>query len=288
MSSLTLKLNREGVTSGRLDLSGVVPDRLLSASKEEIARFEVDTDRGRACLDELFSIEDGSRDRLILSGDLSRADAVGGEMREGLMVVQGSVGRCAAQRMRGGHLIIQGDAGDFACGSLMGGWVAIAGNVGDYAAGAVPGTRRGMRGGKLHVRGRAGRFLGSRMRRGTVVVEGSIDQGAASAMIAGTIVCCRVPKAPLGVGMKRGTLLILAHEQPELHAGFTALEPTRLSYIYLLLDSLRDELPHVDTVKLSRATWLRAVGDRASGGMGELVMARRPSDARQEDSLSVQ
>ena len=269
MNSLTLSL--KAPHEGRMDLSGLVPDRILSLSVADIARHEIVLSGGARPIAEIFDVQDGQRDKLILGGDLTRANNVGGNMRDGLLIVEGSVGHCLASNMIHGKIIVRGNAGDFACNRQRGGIVEVEGNVGETCGGALPGERRGMRGGVLRVAGSAGRFLGQRMRRGTIVVAGNVAQGCASSLVAGTIVCCGTVAAPLGVSMRRGTILCLSTEVPPLHVGFTAPEKIRLSYLYLLLDALRAQLPEHDIESIvQRLTW-RSLGDRASGGTGEIL-----------------
>lgn len=278
MSSMTLTLR--AAQEGRLDLSGVVPDRLLPLSLSEIAAMTISVDGRAYPLAEIFEIEDGTRDKLILSGDLVRADNVGGNMRDGMLLVEGSVGHCLAQNMRGGHIVIQRDAGDYVSSGQRGGYVNIEGSVQNYCAASLPGERRGMRGGVLRVAGTAGRFLGHRMRRGTVVVLGDVGQGCASSLVAGTIVCCGTIAPPLGVSMRRGTVVCLSTTAPPLHVGFTVPEQIRLSYLHLLFDALRPQLPDVQVDTVGRQPMWRSLGDRASAGTGEILwLAAEPSMA---------
>lgn len=265
----------------RVDLRGIVPDRLAELSLDQIAELSITCQARLVRLGELFAIEDGSRETLLLKGDLSSADNVGGGMRTGRLIVEGPVGNAVGADMRGGHLIVHGDAGDYVATGMRGGYVEIAGSANDYCAGARPGTRRGMRGGLLRVSGSVGRFLGYRMRRGTVVVGGKVDRGCANSMIAGTIVCLDQLTGPIGIGMHRGTLISLSTSAPELHSGFTQPEPIRLSYLYLLFDALRPQLPGVDVERLAKQPMWRALGDRASGGIGELLwlVAEPPAEA---------
>jgi formylmethanofuran dehydrogenase subunit C len=269
MSSLRLTLRT--TSEGRLDLSGVVPDRLLPLSLAEIAQLPVAV-QGRGCaLGDHFDIEEGARDKLILSGDLGCADFVGGGMREGMLVVEGSVGHCLAANMRRGHIVIQGNAGDYVGSGQRGGYVNIEGNVQDYCGASLPGERSGMRGGTLRVAGSAGRFLGQRMRRGTIIVVGDVGAGCGSSLIAGTIVCCASLAPPVGFGMRRGTIVCLSSSPPPLHVGFTVPEQIHLTYLYLLFDALRPQLANLPVDALARQPMWRSLGDRASAGMGEVL-----------------
>lgn len=273
MNCLTLTL-RQPLTA-RLDLRRVVPDQLLSLELTGIAALVILADGRVHRLEEFFDITDGSRDRLSLRGDLAMVDHIGGNMRDGMLLVEGTVGNGLAKNMRGGQIVVQGSAGDFTASGQRGGTVTVAGNVGDYCAGATNGSRRGMRGGLLQVHGSAGRFLGYRMRRGTVLISGPIGAGCASSFLAGTIVALSAAAIPIGVGMRRGTFLSLTSEPPQLHSGFTPLEPIRLSYLQLLIDSLRPSLPDCNWDDIAHRTTYRSLGDRASGGIGEILWIDR-------------
>jgi formylmethanofuran dehydrogenase subunit C len=297
MSSLTLTLRqlpgtadvplapRTAATSAkrgaaaRLDLRGIVPDRLSALTVGEIGQLSVAYQSQLLPLEQLFDVEDGARDKLVLKGDLRQVDNVAGTMRDGMLVVEGSVGNGLASDMRGGHVIVTGDAGDYVAVGMRNGYVDIGGRVLDYCAGARPGTRRGMRGGVLRVGGSAGRFLGYRMRRGTVIVAGDIDEACASSLIAGTLICLGNIAPPLGIGMRRGTLISLSASPPPLHPGFTPPEPIRLSFLYLVLDALRAQLPDVDVDRLAQQPMWRSLGDRASDGKAELLWPVSPVTA---------
>ncbi len=225
-------------------------------------------------LSEHFEVIDGPRDCLVLAGDLSKADRIGGGMQQGMMTVESDVGLNLAEGMKQGSLIVHGHADDFACSQLRGGLVRIAGNVGDYCGGASKGLRRGMRGGKCVVAGNAGRFLGYRMRRGTLQVCGEVAEGCASFMIAGSILVGGYAASPIGVGMRRGTVLLFSGQSQSLPVGFTPPEPVKLSFLPLLLGEAEPELMSNCRDNLNDGTWHRSLGDRASGGTGEILTFR--------------
>ncbi|MCC6511724.1 MAG: formylmethanofuran dehydrogenase subunit C [Pirellulaceae bacterium] len=270
MSSLTLTL-RADLDQQRMDLHGIVPDRVLPLSVGDLAKLPISVS-GRACpLAEVFEISDGQRDRLVLRGALASADRVGGGMREGLLIVESSVGHRLADRMSGGELCVCGDAGHYASAQQRGGLVTISGNVGDFCAAAPPNSRRGMQGGQCLVEGSAGQFLAYRMRRGTVVIGGNVAEGCAASMVAGTVVLFGEFPFPLAVGMRRGTVIVVGADKPPMHVGFTPLESIELSYLPLLFDSLRTKLTADQMRLLTEAETYRALGDRASGGLGEVL-----------------
>lgn len=278
---MTLTLQRKLVSSefanSRLDLFGIVPDRLLDLDVKSIGQLTITLNGQVVLVSEQFEVIDGTRDALLLTGDLSKADRVGGAMQAGMMTVDSDVGLCLAEGMKQGQLIINGSADNYACSQMRGGRVRIAKNVGDYCGAAPKGFRSGMRGGSCMVAGNAGRFLGHRLRRGTLHVCGQVGEGSASSMIAGSLLIGGAATGPVGIAMRRGSIVLFNRQQPELPVGFTPLESVKLSYLPLLLREVEPDLPRDCLSSLQNGTWQRSLGDRASGGMGE-VLWLRPKD----------
>ena len=278
---MTLTLKRKPVTNQlatcRLDLYGIVPDRVLELDVASVGQLTIKVDDHVTPLQEQFEIVDGPRDALLLTGDLSKADRVGGGLQSGMMTVESDVGLGLAEGMKQGQLIIHGNAGDYACSQLRGGQVRIEGHVGDYCGASPKGLRSGMRGGSCTITGNAGRFLAYRMRRGTLLVCGHVGEGSASSMIAGSLIIAGKVTGPMGVAMRRGSIVLFCAQEPELPVGFTPLEPVKLSFMPLLLNQVAVDLPRECLRDLQDGTWQRSLGDRASGGMGE-VLWLRPKD----------
>ncbi len=278
MSFLKLRLRPQIAEQlrGRIDFSRITPDQCKSLSLQEINSIPIETGSHKLSVGELFQVDEGDHDKLVIEGDLRCMDRVGASMRSGSMVIEGSVGNAVGIHLRDGHLVIAGDAGTHTATGQRGGLIEVRGNVGDFAGGALPGDQRGMRGGTLHIHGNASRFLGFRMRRGTIVVRGDVDQACGASLIAGTIVVCGSIHGDIGNDMRRGTILSLATE-PDLHLapGFTTPEATQLSYLYLLLDAIKNEC----LTDLKPAEWMRklnwrSIGDRAIGGLGEVIWSQ--------------
>ncbi len=278
MTSLTLL--RKSSNCGRLNLTGIVPNKLLSLTSAEMETLPIESEHGSTPLASQFTVCDGDRDRLVFDGDLSLCDHVAGGLLSGDVHVLGPVGNFLASGMQGGRVVVTGSAGNYACSSLRGGQVTIDGDVGRYAAAAAPGASRGMAGGELLIRGSADEFLASRMRRGRVIVHGTISAGCASRMIAGTIVACSTVAMPLGYGMARGTILLLAPAPQQLAtglAGFTLPEPCELSFLTLLLKEVAAHIPVPQQRELANKPWLRSLGDRAEQGQGEIFFRQSQS-----------
>ncbi len=286
MSSLTLHKTQS--STRRINLSGIVPDRLLNLSLAEIAALPIVVGDVRSALKSEFEIVDGDRNRLLLSGDLNYCDCVGGGMQSGTLEVASSVGAYLANDMKSGQITVNGHAGSYACSSMRGGLVEILGSVGEYAAAAAPHQRRGMNGGTMVIHGNAGAWLANRMRRGLVVVRGDVGVGCASRMIAGTVVIEGAVELPLGYGMARGTLLLVGGQSTQLAgniAGFTEPAACELSFMTVLL---REVAAHVSVdcaATLLTSRWLRCLGDRAEQGIGEIMLKAIGQD-QQADRVS--
>jgi formylmethanofuran dehydrogenase subunit C len=211
MSSLTLR--QKSKTTRRIDLFGIVPNRLSELALNEISQLPIRIDEQAAVLGDCFEIADGDRTSLVFDGDLSNCDYVGGGLESGRIVVNGSVGDFLADRMGGGIIEVKGSASRFACGGQRGGFVRVASDCGEYAAASGPGSKRGMNGGVMVVGGNCDQWLATRMRRGMVIVHGNVAPACASRMIAGTLVLCGQVELPLAANMARGTIILLRHQE---------------------------------------------------------------------------
>jgi len=275
MSPLTLRQTIK--TARRIDLFGIVPNRVNDLSLSEILRMPIRIDECAAVVGDCFEVVDGDRATIVFDGDHSNCDYVGGGLDSGRIVVAGSVGDFLADRMRGGAVEVTGSANRFACSGLRGGLVRVAGDCGEYAAAAAPSVNRGMNGGTLVVSGNCDQWLATRMRRGTVIVHGNVAAACASRMIAGTLVLCGQVQFPLAANMARGTILLLGHQVVcTAPAGFTDPEHTELSYVQILINDIAPYLPdrmrseQIPSV-VFRSPVFRALGDRVNRGLGEII-----------------
>lgn len=278
MSFMTLRPKQ--TEARRLDLFGIVPNRLNDLPLSDIGQLPIRVDDRPCGLGEYFEVTEGERDTLLCEGDFSKCDAVGGGLENGAIIVEGGVGDHLADRMTGGSVRVSGSAEKFACSSLRGGVVEVNGNCGEYAAAAAPGAKRGMNGGVLVVHGDCDQWLGTRMRRGTVIVHGNVAAGAASRMIAGTLVLCGEVASPLAAYMARGTILMLSRATAlTAPAGFTDPEHTELSYLKILLNEIAPYLPkHVQQHGLPTDVY-RSLGDRVNRGLGEIIWVNAAVEA---------
>ncbi len=286
MSGLELQLRQLPPLGVRIDLQGVIPSQLRSLSLGEIEQLPIQVDGLPQKLGEWFKIRgDAAQMELTIAGDCGCCDAIGHGLDGGVLRVEGDVGDQLGHRMKAGELTISGNVGRYCASQMRGGMIKITGNASDYAGGANATERQGMRGGLLVIHGNVGKCAGHRMRRGMMILHGSVDSGLAMRMIAGTIVCCGDVNPVIGCGMRRGTIVLLQERLNRLGdlPGFTTLEESELSFLPILLknaipylpQSVRQNFP-VEAERLPKRG-LRSLGDRARGGLGELILLQHKS-----------
>jgi formylmethanofuran dehydrogenase subunit C len=270
VSEIVLRVKRAPAL--RVDLRGVLPQRLATLSRPQIERLTVWHGNEPLALAELFDV--GMRDEagatLRFEGDLARFDRIGAALDGGRLEVAGSVGDYVGLQMRAGSIRVAGGAGLFAGGEMAGGELTIAGDAGDFAAAALPGSMEGMRGGRLVIGGNAGERLGDRMRRGWIAVHGDAGAFAGARMIAGTIAIGGAVGTHPAFGMRRGTLL-LARAQPVLAPTFVATAHDFSAFWQLLARELAALGAPFDA--LAARTPARWVGDLGVDGLGEVLLA---------------
>jgi formylmethanofuran dehydrogenase subunit C len=254
----------------RVDLRGITPTALAELSAAQIERLPLTYGNSRLPLAEFFSVEAGSQEGLVFEGELSRLDRIGWQMAGGLLRVEGSAGDYAGGGMTGGELHITGHAGVLAACEMGGGLLRIDGDAGDFAASTLPGSIDGMRGGCVVVRGNAGHRLGDRMRRGSVLVFGDVGDFLASRMVAGTVAVGGTAGAHAGYGMRRGSVVLAAGAgAADLSPSFVPAGAEAAVFWQLLA---RDLSRHGGPFEaLPRRAIQRHLGDRGTGGKGELI-----------------
>ena len=257
-----------------VDFSGITPDRLAGRPLEELAGMMVLAD-GRSCpLGALFHLQGSPADEVLqMVGDFSHVHSIGAKMAGGLLVVQGSAGRHAAEGMTGGRLEVAGDAGDWLAAEMEGGEVEVAGRAGHNVAAALPGSPQGMRGGVVTVAGAAGDLAGARMRRGLLAIGGGCGEAAALELRAGTVVVAGTLQRGAGLGMRRGTLLAI-DGPPPIPATFARGALWQPSFLPLLALRLAragfrpgGQAPH----HLFNGLWQHWHGDANGGRRGEIL-----------------
>lgn len=246
------------------------PGAFAGLSASDVLRVPLGEDANSPLVGDYFSARSGSDaddSELVLRTGEQRLDGLGGQMREGLLRVEGHAGAELANGMRGGTLLVEGDCGDFAACGMEGGLVRVAGNAGDWLGGAMLGERTGMRGGTVAVAGSAGARAGYRMRRGLILVGQDCGDTCGAGMLAGTIVAQRCFGVP-GLGLRRGTLVF--REAPATPcATFNDSGPVSISWLRLLARTTMQWLPQPLPPEGQAH---RYCGDMACGGKGELLV----------------
>ncbi|MDZ7736052.1 MAG: formylmethanofuran dehydrogenase subunit C [Gammaproteobacteria bacterium] len=275
MSKLTLSLHPE--VNDRIDLSGIIPERLFGRTQAEIGKIRIQAGQHRLTLGKLFKIEGSARSasELVLRGIRGQADYIGRGMGAGRLVVHGTAGDFLGHEMTGGYLSARGDAGRWAGRDMRGGFLEIHGNAGDYLAAAFPGDRHGMREGIIHVRGSAGQRAGERMRRGIVIIDEDVENYCGHKMLAGTIIVQGQAGKFTGTAMKRGTIL-LAGKPSGMPATFNTCGEYAPAFLALLYRSLANTSRHLKYLADWPIEVQRLAGDLAVGGKGEILILQAP------------
>jgi len=258
----------------RVDMSPLVPERLQATRGSDIARIALASGNRAIPLGDLFEIEPGDANEIVIRGTCGRFDFIGAGMRAGSLTVEGDAGACLGHGMRGGRLRVTGSAGPWAGAAMRGGVVEIGGDAGDFLGGALPGDMLGMRGGFVAVRGGAGERAGDRMRRGVIVIDGDTGAYAGARMIAGTLVALGGEVGPYpGYGMKRGTLWLRNPPRRSLPT-FADNGWHELGFLRVLRGALARIQSGSRSLEELGLRVRRFVGDAAYGGKGEILVSQ--------------
>lgn len=266
MKPLVLTLLRR--PEQRLDVSPLVPHRLIGKTAAEIAAIELQTTHVPVTAGDIFRLQMGDAQKIRIENACDRLDGIGLAMTSGEIVVEGSVGIEAGRLMGGGRLTIIGDAGPWAASAMKGGTIEITGNAGDRLGGPRTGETAGMRGGIVVVRGNAGERAGDRMRRGMILVEGGASRYAGCRTIAGTLVVRRTVGPLPGYLMRRGTI-VLGGATDAFSPTFVDCGVHDLLALQLMARYVKPVSPRLAT--LLRRPWRRLAGDMAVLGKGEIL-----------------
>jgi formylmethanofuran dehydrogenase subunit C len=247
------------------------PGKLVGQAPIDLATLALWSGKRRAPVTDLFAISGDDPSRLIIRNACARLERIGAGMTKGTIEVEGDAGAYLGRDMRGGRIHVRGNCSDFCASGLSAGFIQIDGNADDFVGAAVTGERQGMRGGMVLIKGNAGDRVGDRMRRGTILIEGSAGDYCCSHMIAGTVAVLGGIGNSIGVGMRRGSLL-LANEPAALPATFVDAGAHNLGFLALWVRQLRtlDSLfAHLDPA-CQRVH--RHIGDLACAGQGEVLI----------------
>jgi formylmethanofuran dehydrogenase subunit C len=252
-------------------MSAVTPDRLLGQQPADIGKLALRCGNRHVALRELFDIEGTDPAELVIRDCCARLDAIGADMRNGSIRVEGDVGNYLGRGMQGGSIQVSGNAGHWTASGLAGGTMTIEGDCGDFAGAAQPGDRYGMRGGVLLVHGSAGDRVGDHLRRGQILIRGDAGRYCGSRMTAGTIAVLGTAGAGAGYAMKRGTLLF-SRLPDALPSTFGDCGEHELGFLRLLFTSLQRLDGEFARFGDGGVRVRRYVGDMANQGNGELLV----------------
>ena len=267
MSSLTF--SQREAPDQRLDLSPLIAQNLAGKTAAEIERIELQTTRIRVAVGDVFRVQEGDPDSIVIEGGAERFDRVGMSMASGSIRVEGEVGVEAGRLMSGGQLTIRGNAGPFAGSGMNGGALDIEGDAGERLGGPLSGETVGMSGGVLHVRSDAGARAGDRLRRGFILIEGRAGAYAGSRMIAGTLAVGGEAGDLPGYLMGRGTI-VLGRGATLFSPSFGDCGEHDLVAARLLANYIAQTSAKLAT--LFRRPLRRLAGDLAALGKGEILL----------------
>lgn len=267
MSALSFTLRQ--APGQRLDLSCLLPEKLVNKTAAEIAALELQTTRQRITVGEVFSIALGDPQTLHFIGGSERFDWLGAGMTTGSIIVDGDAGAQAGRLMAGGSLLVRGSVSVYAASGLTGGRMEVTGNAGDFLAGPGLGEMTGMGGGLVIVRGNAGARAGECMRRGVLIIEGNSGAYTGCRMIAGSLIVCGKTAANPGALMQRGTI-VLAKPPAAMLPSFADCGPQDLVITRLMARALRPESRRAATLLGRRLR--RLAGDMSQLGKGEILL----------------
>ncbi len=271
MSIVRLRLLRQ--PSVRIDMAALLPARLDALSLDQIAALELRCGNRLQALSTWFEIErdDESAANLHvieIHESLHWLQGVGAAMAGGRIKIYGDTGSFLGEGMQAGDITVHGSCGAYAGSAMSGGELHIEGDAGDLLGAPRTGGRAGMNGGTVVVNGNAGDRVGEQMRRGTVLIGGNCGRSCGARMIAGTVAVRGSAGSGAGRGMRRGSLLLGA-PPPDLPVTFVDGGVSSLGFLALLERELA-ALEH-RSAPLDRSLVRRWLGDRANGGLGEII-----------------
>ena len=255
-----------------VDISPLTPNALAGKRRNDIEGVLLVAGNRTLRTGDVFDVSGGDATSIVIRGGSERLIRVGGGMETGTLSVEGDVGMYAGAGMQGGTLAIHGNAGAFAGSEMRDGVIHIRGDAGEFIGGGRAGARLGMQGGAVIVDGRAADRAGDQMRRGLLLIRGDAGDYCGARMLAGTIVVRGSVGCGVGYRMRRGTLL-LAHTPP-LPSAFSDCGAHALPFLRVLRNHLHSAgAPFAEFAGLPERV-RRYVGDRACGGLGEILVAQ--------------
>ncbi len=266
MSTLTFTL--KATPSEVLDLSGLTPSKLAGLAPYEISNVPL-TAAGDIKAGDLFAITGEAGDTIVIAGASAFFDNVGAGLKDGNIIVEGSIGNAAGAKMKGGKLVISGDAGTHLGSGASGGLIHVKGSAGNFAGGIRPGDKFGLMGALVVVEGDVGERAGERMRRGIIVARGKFGPAAGSRMVGGTLWTEAGFGTNPGPLLRRGTLIGPAADS--ILPTFADCGSHDLNVLRILTKYVTDVLGPLAPKPLPLKV-RKLAGDMATIGKGELLL----------------
>ena len=263
----------KGKIAQRIDMRWITTAMENIAKADAAKKITIPLGNEQISVGDLFDISGNfSNSAIVIENTHSKMDYVGSSLKEGFEIsVKGDVGHFAGADLSGGALNIDGSTLDYTGCNMKKGLIEITANANDYVGGAYAGSKQGMLGGTILIHGNSRNFTGDLMRRGTIMVVNNIGDYCASRMIAGTITNLGTIGKQVGVGMRRGTI-ILPHKPKDVLTGFHDCGRHNLGYLTILLHELRKYKSTFQSLHPMRRRVQRYIGDTTVRGQGELLV----------------
>jgi formylmethanofuran dehydrogenase subunit C len=272
-NAVTLRLKES--TTIPIEVDSITPDNFVGRTQAEIEQLPVFYGRRRVTLGDLFTVEGGDSQDIVLEGELSHAKRIGQGMSRGRILVRGDAGMHLGAQMSGGEIVVHGDVSGWAGAQMSGGTIRVHGDAGPMLGAAYTGEKLGMRGGVIIVDGDVGPRAAERMRRGIIIAQGDLGDFAGVRMIAGSLFTFGQLGARPGAGMKRGTILTMegltGGVLPTFRPSCVCESPVFLRYYLRRLRAWG--LPVADDWIEGR--YRRYTGDATTIGKGEVFVYER-------------
>ena len=258
-----IRLHPKRLFKAPVDAQSVTPNIFAEKSISEIAKLQIWEGNQKKTLDQLFKIEQNSKNSseemtIQILGNAGKIARIGAKMSTGKIIVDGDVGMHLGEEMRGGAITVAGNAGSWAGCMMKEGTIQIKGDAADYVGAAYRGSTRGMSGGKVIIHGNAGNEVGCFMRNGLIKIHGNTKQFVGVHMRNGTIYVQQNSKGRVGAQMKGGKIVI-GGNVPSILPSFT-------------IDSVRSKVKVEGEVV--EGPFYRFFGDLTEDGSGKLFISQ--------------
>ena len=119
MSYLILKLKKK--LKFRLNLDLLTPNKIIDKKIAAIKSLKISYGNEKKEISNFFSISGILKKGIIFKGDLNRCDYIGGQMKNGKIIVNGNVGDYLGNKMNGGKIVVNGSSANYTASSLKNG-----------------------------------------------------------------------------------------------------------------------------------------------------------------------